>query len=167
MTQPVPASGSRSYAERWQALGAGWRAALVVVALVVGVNVLLAGVRQVTGGAAPGGEPSSSYATAREGAAAYADLLVRRGHPVERLRSTLDRAPLRAGSTLVVLDPRPLDDTESAALERFVRSGGRLVLAGREAAPVLRRLLAEGPVWSPSGMDRARPLVPRDRKSVV
>ncbi|MDP8975390.1 MAG: DUF4350 domain-containing protein [Actinomycetota bacterium] len=167
MTQPVPASGPRSHAERWQALGAGWRAALVVVALVVGVNVLLAGVRQVTGGAAPGGKPSSSYATARDGAAAYAELLVRRGHPVERLRSALDRAPLRAGSTLVVLDPRPLEEAESAALERFVRSGGRLVLAGRETAPVLQRLLPEGPVWSPSGMDRARPLVPSPEVSRV
>lgn len=160
MTHPVADRGARTPAERWQSLGAGWRVALVVLALVVSVNVLLAGVRQVTGGAGPGGEPSSSYATAGDGAAAYADLLGRRGHPVERLRSGLDQAPLQSDSTLVVLDPRLLEDTESAALERFVRSGGRLVLAGQQTAPLLRGLLPEGPVWSPAGMGRATPLVP-------
>lgn len=160
ITQPVPDSGARTPLEHWRALGAGWRGALVVLALVVCVNVLLAGVRQVTGGAGPGGEPSSSYATAGEGAAAYADLLERQGHSVQRLRSGLDKAPLQAGSTLVVLEPDLLQDSESAALERFVRSGGRLVLAGRQTVPLLRKLLAEGPVWSPEGTSRATPLVP-------
>jgi len=162
VTQHLPDGDSRTstMAERWQALSTGWRAALVVLALVVCVNVLLAGVRQVTGGAGPGGEPSSSYATAGDGAAAYADLLGRQGHPVQRVRSGLDQAPLQAGSTLVVLDPQPFQDAESAALERFVRSGGRLVLGGQETAPVLRKLLPEGPVWSPEGMGRATPLVP-------
>ncbi len=164
MTEPGRGPGP---AERWRALGPGRRAVVAGVGLVVILNVTLAAVRWVTGGAGPGGEPSSSYATAPDGAAAYADLLARQGHPVQRLRTDLARARLDPRSTLVVLDPRQVDDSESAALERFVGDGGRLVVAGRQSAPPLRQLLTEGPVWSPAGVDVATPLAPAPELGAV
>jgi Domain of unknown function (DUF4350) len=157
---PGSSTAHPALAERWRALGPGWRALAVVAALVFGVNVLLAGVQRVSGGPAPGGEPSSSYATAQDGAAAYADLLARRGHPVQRVRTTLDRARLDPATTVVMLDPVQLEDAESAAVEAFVRSGGRLVVAGQATSPLLRRLVGEGPAWSPQGAERAVPLAP-------
>ena len=159
--------GGLAPAERWRALGPGRRAVAVGVGLVVVLNVTLAAVRWVTGGAGPGGEPSSSYATAPDGAAAYAELLARQGHPVQRLRTDLARARLDPAGTVVVLDPRQVDDPESAALERFVRDGGRLVAAGQQSAPALRQLLPEGPVWSPAGVDLATPLAPAPELGLV
>ena len=150
-----PAAG-----QRWRSLSPAQRAVISVLAGVVAVNVLLAGVQWVTGGAGPGGEPSSSYATAPQGAAAYADLLGRHGHPVRRLRSSLDRADLDPAATVVILDPQVLEEAEEEALERFVRDGGRLVAAGQRTAPTLRRLVRGGPVWSPGGLDRATTLAP-------
>ena len=147
-------------AERWRSLSPFKRAALAVLALVMGLNVSLAGIERVAGGAGPRGEPSSSYATAPDGAAAYADLLARHGHPLGRVRTSLDRAELGGETTLVVLDPRELDGSQAEAVDRFVRGGGRLVAAGRETAPALRRLLGGAPVWSPEGANRATPMAP-------
>ena len=152
--------GAPGPARRWRSLSPVQRAALAVVALVVALNVSLAVIERMTGGAGPGGEPSSSYATAPDGAAAYADLLARHGHPLRRVRTGLDRADLGPHTTLVVLEPKELDSSEADALGRFVRGGGRLVAAGRETAPALRRLLGDAPVWSPQGLDRATPLAP-------
>ena len=160
MTTGLGGDEPRTPGERWRAVAPGWRAVLVLVALVAGLNVLLAGVERVLGGDEPGGAPSSSYATAPDGAAAYADLLARHGHPVQRLRSALDEADLHPAGTVVVLDVPELANAEAEALGRFVRDGGRLVVAGQQGAPLLRRLLGEGPVWSPGGAERATPVVP-------
>jgi Domain of unknown function (DUF4350) len=77
----------------------------------------------------PSGPEGSSYATAPEGAAAYAELLHRAGHPVRRLRTPLAEESLDTGATLIVLDPERVDRTEARAIGRFVRGGGRLVAA--------------------------------------
>jgi len=146
--------------DTWRAMHPATRALVAVVALVVGLNLVTAGVTVVTGGSGPGGPTSSSYATAGDGLAAYAELLARRGHPVERIRTSLDDATLDPGSTLVLADPAGVTGEEAQALAGFVAAGGRLVAAGREAAPVLAGLPGGGPAWDGAGVRAARPLVP-------
>jgi hypothetical protein len=106
-----------------------WRIALAVVALLVAVNLVLRLVGTVTGGT-PGGPRSSSYATARDGAAAYAELLGRAGHPVEQVRKLPHTAQPGAGSTVFLLDPPAVGTNDLDALRSFVQGGGRLVTAG-------------------------------------
>jgi hypothetical protein len=121
---------------------------LAVFALLEAIGALLP---------APSGPRSSSYATAVNGAAAYAELLQRAGHPVSRVRGRLDRAPLDAGTTLVVLDPDVIVAPEAAALKRFVASGGRLVIGAREPGTWLREVIDHPPRWSGDGPRTARP----------
>lgn len=160
MSTPASARADAGMAERWRQLGAPWRWLIAAVGLLVAFNVVVAAVGAVSGGPAPGGPPSSSYATAGPGAAAYAELLGGHGHRVRRLRARLDRGRLDPGSTVVVLDPDELEDREAHALRRFVTGGGRLVAAGRQVAPALATVLRPAPAWSPAGVRRATPLVP-------
>ena len=129
---------------------AGVVAALVALNLVALVAALLR--------PQPSGVPGSAYATQPRGTAAYAELLRRAGHPVAYLREPLDEARLEAQprSTLVVLDAPRLDAPQRAALGRFVRSGGRLVVGGPRAG---RGIVARAPRWVPSGPRTARPNV--------
>jgi len=113
----------------------GWKLGLAIAAGVVALNVLLATLRSVTGGQ-PGGPESSSYATAADGAAAYASLLLRAGHLVVRERKRPSEVALRAGDTAVVLDPPLVEQDDIASLDRFVRGGGTLVAS--ESASWLR-----------------------------
>ncbi|HEX2039890.1 MAG TPA: DUF4350 domain-containing protein [Acidimicrobiales bacterium] len=146
--------------ERVRALPLGARVGIGLVAAVVAVNLLFAGVRTVVGGGRPGGPPSSSYATAEHGLAAYADLLADQGRRVTRLRVPLDEARLDPAETLVLADPDDLDVAEADAVAAFVASGGRLVAAGARAGPVLRRLLGGDLAWTSAGARTARPIVP-------
>ena len=70
-----------------------WRIGLGIFGAIVAFNVGLELVRSLTGGT-PGGPASSSYSTGAEGAAAYAELLERSGHHVERLRRPVAKATL-------------------------------------------------------------------------
>lgn len=153
--------------DSWRSMHPAARAVVAFVALIVGINLVMAGVTVVTGGSGPGGPTSSSYATAGDGLAAYAELLARHGHPVERVRTSLDEAALDPGSTLVLADPAGVTGDEAQALARFVSAGGRLVAAGPDAAPVLAGLPAGGPEWGPAGARSARPLVPAPEVSGV
>jgi hypothetical protein len=146
--------------DTWRAMRPATRALLAVVVFVVGLNLVMAGVTVATGGSGPGGPTSSSYATAGDGLAAYAELLARHGHPVERIRTSLDEATLDPGSTLVLADPAGVTPKEGQAIARFVGGGGRLIAAGGEAAPVLGGLAGGGPEWDGAGVRSARPLVP-------
>jgi hypothetical protein len=104
----------------------------------------------------PSGAEGSAYATQPRGAAAYAELLRRAGHPVEYLREPLAEARLDRAATLVVLDAPRLDGDERAALGRFVRGGGRLVVGGALAG---RGIVPRAPLWVPAGPRSARPNV--------
>jgi Domain of unknown function (DUF4350) len=106
------------------------------------------------------GPASSSFATADDGLAAYADLLAKTGHPVTRLRRTPARATLDPRQTLVVLDPQVLVRGDVAALRRFVIAGGRLVAGGPEPEAWLSELIGGSPTWSPAGPTTSSPLVP-------
>ena len=107
----------------------GWqRAALAVVVVVVGINLLAAAVGALV--PSPSGPASSSYATAPRGIAAYAELLEREGHPVRQLRERPDRAQLDPAATVVLLEPDVLVAVEVRALLRYVDVDGLLVAGG-------------------------------------
>lgn len=144
----------------WRSLRPGPRTLVGAIVVVIGLNLLVEGVEVVTGGSEPGGPTSSSYATGPDGLAAFAQLLVRRGHPVQQLRMSLDRAGLDPSLTLVVADPRGVTEAELGALAGFVAAGGRLVAAGSSAAPLLAGLPGGGPEWEDADVRTARPLVP-------
>ncbi len=131
------------------------------VLLLVGLLVLFVVVSVVIDRLAPtpSGPEGSSYATAPEGAAAYAELLHRAGHPVRRVRAPLAEHPLDPASTLVVLDPGQIAPDEASAIGRFVRDGGRLVAAGA-LGRWLGGVVDAPPQWAPSAPGRATVVVP-------
>jgi len=108
----------------------------------------------------PRGPESSSFATSPAGLAAYADLLRRAGHPVERRRRDLAGERLPPDRTLVVLDPRALPPEEARAIGGFVRAGGRLVAGGTSGTAWLDGALGEGPEPGAERDGDARALVP-------
>jgi hypothetical protein len=144
----------------FRSLPPGVRIAVGILAVVVAANVVLLGVRTVVGSGRPGGPPSSSYGTTPEGLAAYARLLARYGHPVERTRTALDEGVLHPDETLVVADPAGLPADEVATIEAFVRAGGRLVALGPGSVPALRPLLGTDVTWVAGGGLRWRPASP-------
>ena len=100
---------------------------------------------------APEGPAGSSYATSPGGAAAWAELLTRAGHPVVALRRPLESAQLPPGSTLVVLGADSLSSAAGRNLNRFVRAGGRLIVGGGDPTATLPAVLARPPGWTGSG----------------
>jgi hypothetical protein len=135
-----------------------WKAVGILVAIVIAANLALQRIDRAIG--TPGGPTSSSFATARDGLAAYAELLDRNGHRVVRLRTAPAESELDRGSTVVVLDPQGLTGEDVRVLRMFVEAGGRLVAGGLGAGAWLGQLLDDPPVWAPGGPTVARPLVP-------
>jgi len=121
---------------RARAAGTGWVGAIVAVVAAFVVAGLVAQALLP----APQGPALSSYATAPGGVAAWAELLAREGHRVSQLREPITSAALAPDDTLVVLEAGgPQDDTSEAPrlaapfsrrLERFVLSGGWLIVSG-------------------------------------
>jgi Domain of unknown function (DUF4350) len=107
---------------------------------------------------APEGPAGSSYATSPAGAAAWAELLTRSGHPVVALRRPLDAVTLPPRSTVVVLGADSLSAAAGRNLGRFVRAGGRLVIGGGDPSATLPVLLARPPSWSASGSLVVKPV---------
>jgi hypothetical protein len=107
----------------------GWTGAVVTVL----ATFLMLGLLADAFAPAPQGPPLSSLSTTPRGVAAWASLLERAGHAVSQVRSPIADATLRPGTTLVVLAPAPLSAADSARLDRFVISGGRLVIGGSGA----------------------------------
>jgi hypothetical protein len=129
----------------------------VLVALVVVLIAVSVVIDQLA--PTPSGPEGSSYATSPEGAAAYAELLHRAGHPVRRVREPLAEQPLDPRTTLVILDPEQVAPAEANAIGRFVREGGRLVAAGA-LGRWLGRVVDAPPQWAPSAPGRATVVVP-------
>ena len=135
-----------------------WKLGLGLAGFVVALNVLLSLLHSLSGGT-PGGPPASSYSTGTDGAAAYATLLGRAGHPVGRVRASPGKARLDPSGTVVLLDAGPVAPADAAALRRFVAAGGRLVVGGG-AGSWLDRIVREAPVWSPTPPTAPHPLAP-------
>jgi hypothetical protein len=134
---------------------------VVTVVLAVGAAV----VNQFTPHSS--GPPSSSYATAADGLAGYAELLGQAGHHVNRLRVRPGRASLDPRQTLIVLDPEVVVPQDVRALRSFVLRGGRLIAGGRDPGAWLSELLGAAPVWSPRAAREWTPLLPVPETSGV
>jgi hypothetical protein len=147
-------------AARWRELSPPVRVITAIVAFVVGINVALAAVGNVTGGGTPGGPAASAFATGSDGLAAYADLLRKSGHDVTRLRNSLDHAPLDVDHTLVIAEPDDVTAAEERAVTRFVRAGGRLVAIGFSTGDTVAAALGTEIEWGLGDGNTAHPLVP-------
>jgi hypothetical protein len=132
------------------------RVVVGIVVLLVLINLAARALDRSVGGGSPGGAPGSSYATAPDGLAAYSELLANWGHRVSRQRGTLADNTIDAASTLMILDPPYLSDTEAGVALTFVVNGGRLVIGGDDPERYLHFLRDrhDAPSWSPSAGDR-------------
>ena len=129
---------------------------LVPVAAVAAVLVTLELVGTVTG-PGPSGPTSSSYATASDGLAAWAELAQRAGHPVVQLRQSIGEARLNPAWTLVVLDPNALLHGDGLRLRAFARAGGRVLIGGNDPDSFLTALYPNPPTWDASSGILATP----------
>ena len=123
--------------EWWNALTLTQRVVISFIGAVVALNVALMGVRSAIGGGNPGGPVSSSLSTGGSGLEAFADLARQSGHDVVRLTEAVGQDDLPGGSTVVVADPREMDEAQARAILEAAGRGGRLVLAGPATAPLL------------------------------
>jgi hypothetical protein len=108
------------------------RAVLAVVAILVGLNAPALVVDALF--PSPEGPASSSFATAPEGVAAWAELARRSDLRVSALRERVADDTLPAEGTVVVLDPDGFTDGQARALRGFAEAGGRVVAGGLEPA---------------------------------
>jgi Domain of unknown function (DUF4350) len=134
------------------------RVVLGVVGLVIALNVASQAVEIVF--PEPSGPPSSAYATSEDGFAAFAELLRREGHEVDRLRKRPHELELDPTTTVVIADAGVVEARDADALESFVERGGRLVAAGA-AFGWLGRIVEPPPQWTPGGAEHPRVLAPR------
>ncbi len=109
------------------------------------------------GGGQGGGSPSSSFSHRPDGASAWAELLIRFGRSVERLRGDLEPGVLDPSATVVVLDAPGLTEDEAEALGVFVRRGGHLVAGGEGADRWLEAVVDDPPLLAEEGVRTASP----------
>jgi hypothetical protein len=129
-----------------------------IVAVVVGLNVLSLAVDALV--PSPEGPRSSSFATAPEGLAAWAQLARDSGRDVRMLRERASDVSLPSEGTVVLLDPdEEFTRGQARALRRFAGHGGRVIAGGLEPGAWLSAL-AGGPRWAKGGARDARVLVP-------
>jgi hypothetical protein len=133
------------------------RLVLGIVAVIVGLNLLAILADALV--PSPGGPRSSSFATAPEGVAAWAQLARRSGVDVRVLRARPTDASLPADGTVVVLDPDQFSSGQALALRRFAERGGRVIAGGLDPGSWLD-VLNPPPRWSAGGDEAVRVLVP-------
>ena len=131
---------------------------------VIGIGVVLGAVIAITVVLdalvpSPGGPRSSSFATAPDGVAAWADLARRSGLEVRTLRERWSDDTAPSEGTVVLLDPDELTRGQARALRRFAEGGGRVVAGGSAPGPWIDEL-AGGLEWREGGDETARVLVP-------
>jgi Domain of unknown function (DUF4350) len=137
----------------------GRRFVIGVVLVLIALNVASRAVETVF--PEPGGPASSAYATSEDGFAAYAELLRRAGHDVDRARELPRELELAPGETTVVLaDAGLVENADAEALGRYVDAGGRLVAVG-PALGWLHHVTESPPEWSEGPVQSVRLLAPR------
>ena len=145
---------TRTTLSRWRKLPLAVRVGIIVVAALIGINLLAKFVSDSTGGGGtPGGPRSSAYATQNEGIAAYAELLSHEGHPVDITRGPLRDGALDPATTVIVLDPDTISFDDAGVLLTFVVNGGRLITGGTSPS-YFTALRQDPPLWAaPAGSD--------------
>ena len=133
------------------------RIGLGIVAVLVGLN--LVAVLVDAAAPSPEGPRSSSFATAPQGLAAWAELARRSGHEVRALRDRPSDESLPDGGTVVMLDPQEFTAGQARALRRFAERGGRVIAGGRKPGAWMRGF-GSVPAWEAGGSGDARVLVP-------
>jgi hypothetical protein len=156
-TVPTPALGASqpSIGVRWRGVPRRWRIAFLLLAVLAGVDVVVSLVGSGSTGVPASSGTSSSFDPSAQGTEAMADLLTRFGHRVTRLQESFSANAIALSTTLVVADPVKWDTGQTDAVSDFVRSGGRVVLAGGPFnSSVLRAILgtSDVPVLSPVGV---------------
>jgi hypothetical protein len=143
--------------QRFRALPGGWRAAILFLAIAVGLNVVGAIGNRLA--PEPTGPPYSSYSTSVDGAAGLAELLERQGREVEQLRGDLSDRVIDEDATVFVLGADRLAASETRVLRAFLERGGRLVGGGPDPH-WLSGIADVTEKWSEGGSEELRPLVP-------
>lgn len=135
------------------------RLGLIVAGLLLGL-VLVA--RLGSGGSPdPQERPGASSSDGGpSGLTVLRDLLLKTGHHVDSLRETPSRADLDPASTVILLDPGPIDPAETAALASFVDAGGRLVFGGDTSLTAYTELAETSIDHQTTGPRDATPIVP-------
>jgi hypothetical protein len=133
------------------------RAAAGIGAVIVGLLAITIVVDALV--PSPGGPRSSSFATAPDGFAAWADLARRSGVEVRALRERWSDDTLPAEGTVVVIDPDDFTRGQARALRRFATGGGRVVAGGNDPGLWIEEL-AGGLAWEEGGDESASVLVP-------
>jgi Domain of unknown function (DUF4350) len=124
------------------------RAILAVVALLAGLNAIAIGADALI--PSPEGPRSSSFATAPEGLAAWAELERRSDVQVRALRARPASDTLPVEGTVVMLDPDDFTDGQAQALRGFAERGGRVVAGGLEPGS-WADVLVPGARWEEGG----------------
>src|SRR6185503_750938 len=130
---------------------------VIVVAVLIGLRVAGELTRDDERARGPAG---SSYAYGAYGASAYAALLQRSGHQVVRLRDRPRDLDLDPRLTVVLLYPDVVTPEDAAALARFVRRGGRLVVADELPGSWLATVVPDPPRWSATALGVTRTVAP-------
>jgi hypothetical protein len=126
---------------------------ILVVTLIAGVivvNLLAAGLDRAVEGNQPGGVTDSSYATGGDGLAAYASLLTHYDYSVSQQRGAIASSPPDPDATFMLFEPSVVTHDDEAALLEFVTNGGRLVVGGRDPF-YLGGLRDNPPEWTSDG----------------
>ena len=133
------------------------RVALLIGAVLLGVNLIAAGIDAVA--PSPTGPASSSFATKPRGLAAWAELARRSGRTVRAQREPPSARTLPSGGTVVLLDPQSVPPEEVRAVRAFAERGGRVVAGGRNPELFLGRLLGSErvPRWDDKSPKTLRP----------
>lgn len=131
------------------------RILLWLLALIVVLNLVVWAASRISGGGGVTGPIGSSYVTTRSGTAALEGTLGRLDHPTQQLRVPLDEVALDSDGTLMIIDVGSAEyaPAELNAIDRFLRAGGRLVVAGRAA--LVERLIEDAPNWRAAGRSEA------------
>jgi hypothetical protein len=145
---------------RWRRISPAGRGLMLLAAVLILANVIVALVSEATAGFTPSGPASSSLATGSTGFEGWADLLQRYDRHVLRLRQPLSSGNIPSGGTVVIADPQTLSEAEYAVLRSYLDVGGRVVAAGVATDGLLQYLLgpAAAPRWSSAPVSTATPV---------